>query len=96
MEYGVSGLKSEEEYFRILRNRMLECLCEEAMQRRPDPQWFNGVDMVEKCAKGFFDKQTAEKWRTNHYDPRVRLGNVSLTNISGILLLTGREEVSLI
>ena len=56
MEYGVSGLRSEEEYFRMLRNRMIECICEKAMKREPDPQWFHGVEMVEEFAKGFFDK----------------------------------------
>ena len=63
MEYGVSVARTEEEYFLILRNRILECLCEGAMQRKPDPQWFNAVAMVEECAKGFFDKETAEKFR---------------------------------
>jgi hypothetical protein len=34
MDYGVSGLRSEEEYFRILKNRMIECICEEATVSR--------------------------------------------------------------
>jgi hypothetical protein len=38
------GLRSEEEDFRTLRNRMLECICEEAMKQKKDPQWFHGIE----------------------------------------------------
>lgn len=33
------------------------------MKREPDPQWFHGIEMVEECARGFFDKKTGDKFR---------------------------------
>jgi hypothetical protein len=62
------GLRSEEEDFRTLRNRMLECICEEAMKQKKDPQWFHGIEMVEECARGFFEQKTADKYQYSDED----------------------------
>lgn len=86
MEYGVSGLRSEEEDFRILRNRMLECICEETMKQKKDPQWFHGIEMVEECARGFFDQKTADKYR--YSDEKTYYRQV-LPNVYGPLVQEG-------
>ncbi|MGI0044722.1 MAG: hypothetical protein ACRD47_13530 [Nitrososphaeraceae archaeon] len=54
MEHGVSGQKSEEEYFDILRSRILECICSRIISNEPTS--FHSVDMIKECAKGFLDQ----------------------------------------
>jgi len=53
MEHGVSGQKSEEEYFDMLRSRILECICTRIISNEPTS--FHSVDMIKECAKGFLD-----------------------------------------
>ena len=67
MEYGVSGQKSEEEYFDTLRSRMLECICERTMST--EPQWFHSVDMIKECAKGFLDKLGVDEYQFSGEHP---------------------------
>ena len=54
MEHGVSGQKSEKEYFDILRSRILECICSRIISNEPTS--FHSVDMIKECAKGFLDQ----------------------------------------
>jgi hypothetical protein len=60
------GEKETEYYFRILRNRIIECICRGAS--RDNMKTFHGVDMVERCARGFLDQQEADKYRYSGED----------------------------
>lgn len=57
----VSGLKTEEEYYEMLRDRIIECLCEKIMYEGIDT--FHGVDMVRDCARGFLDVKGADQFQ---------------------------------
>ena len=57
----MSGQKSEEEYFDMLRSRILECICDRTMSN--GPQWFHSVDMIAECARGFFDKLGVDQYQ---------------------------------
>lgn|SRR5687768_12811307 len=54
MEHGVSGQKSEEEYFDMLRNRILECICDRIISNEPTS--FHSVDMIKECARDLLDQ----------------------------------------
>jgi hypothetical protein len=45
---------TEEEDVEILRDRIIECLCDEVLTNKLTK--FHGVDMVKLCAKAFLDK----------------------------------------
>ncbi|MPZ07820.1 MAG: hypothetical protein GEU26_15640 [Nitrososphaeraceae archaeon] len=62
MEHGPSGLRSEDEYFQILRNRILECICEKVL-RDKNLQWFHSVDLMKECAKGFLDELGVDQYQ---------------------------------
>jgi hypothetical protein len=60
MEFGVSGIKTEEEYFEILRNRIIECICRELLSSNLTT--FHGVDMIKRCAKAFLDERGVDQY----------------------------------
>jgi hypothetical protein len=53
--------RTDEEYFKILRNRTIECVCREI--KSADEVTFHGVDMVRRCAKGFLDEGGADQYQ---------------------------------
>jgi hypothetical protein len=60
MEYA-PNVRSEEEYFRTLRNRIIECICREILHKKRTT--FHGIDMIEDCVRGFYDKSEADKYQ---------------------------------
>jgi hypothetical protein len=58
MEIKVSGLKTEEEYYEMLRDRIIECVI---LYNGIDT--FHGVDMVRDCARGFLDVEGADQFQ---------------------------------
>jgi hypothetical protein len=60
MDIKVSGLKTEEEYFEILRDRILECICEKMFNGMST---FHGVDIVRDRAGGFLDEQRVDQFQ---------------------------------
>jgi hypothetical protein len=61
MVYGPSGLRSEDEDFRTLRNRVFEGICRKVLQNNQD--WFHGIEIVEDSAGGFYDKRSADEYQ---------------------------------
>ncbi len=47
----MSGIKTEEEYFEILRNRIIECICRELLSNNLTP--FHEVDLISGVLKPF-------------------------------------------
>ena len=60
MEYA-PNVRSEEEYFRTLRNRIIECICREILHKKRTT--FHGIDMIEDCVRGFYDKSEGDKYQ---------------------------------
>ena len=48
-------IRTEEEYFDILRDRIIKCICRETLDKKIG--WFHGVDMIKRCARGFLDEK---------------------------------------
>lgn len=61
MEHGVSGIRSEEEDFRMLRNRIIECICREVLNNNLTS--FHGVEMIERCARGFLYQKGVDQYQ---------------------------------
>ena len=61
MEYEVSAQKSEEEYFDILKSRILECICSRIISNEPTS--FHGVDMIKECSRGFLDQLGVDEYQ---------------------------------
>ena len=53
--------RTEEEYFKILRDRVIECVCREI--KSADEVTFHGVDMIRRCVGGFLDKGEADQYQ---------------------------------
>jgi len=53
--------RTEEEYFQILRDRIIECICEKILRNKMTT--FHGVDMVRDCAGGFLDEKGADQFQ---------------------------------
>jgi hypothetical protein len=60
LEYGVSNIRSDED-FRILRNRIIECICREVLYNKLTT--FHGVDMIERCARSFLDQKGVDQYQ---------------------------------
>ena len=67
MEHGVSGQKSEEEYFDMLRNRILECICDRIISNKPTS--FHSLDMIKECARGFLDQLDVDVYQFSGEHP---------------------------
>lgn len=67
MEHGVSGQKSKEEYFDILKSRILECICSRIISN--EPASFHSVDMIKECAKGFLDQLGVDEYQFSGEHP---------------------------
>ncbi|MPZ08237.1 MAG: hypothetical protein GEU26_17790 [Nitrososphaeraceae archaeon] len=67
MEHGVSGQKSEEEYFDMLRSRILECICGRIISNEPTS--FHSVDMIRECARGFLDQLGIDVYQFSEEHP---------------------------
>lgn len=52
--------RTEEEYFGILRDRIIECICRETLDKKMG--WFHGVDMIKRCARGFLDERGVQQY----------------------------------
>ena len=61
MEHGVSGQKTEEEYFDMLKSRILECICSRIVSNGPTS--FHSVDMIKECARGFLDQLGVDEYQ---------------------------------
>ena len=61
MEHGVSGQKSEEEYFDMFRSRILGCICNRIISNEPSS--FHSVDMIKECARGFLDQLGVDEYQ---------------------------------
>jgi hypothetical protein len=57
----------EEEDVRILRDRIIECLCDEVLTN--NLKTFHGVDMVRLCAKAFLDKKGIDQYQFSGEHP---------------------------
>src|SRR4051794_29890928 len=45
----------------MLRNRITLCICEEVLYKKLTT--FHGINMIEHCARGFFDQMEADKYQ---------------------------------
>ena len=61
MEHGVSGQKSEEEYFDMFRSRILGCICNRIISNEPTS--FQSVDMIKECARGFLNQLGVDEYQ---------------------------------
>jgi hypothetical protein len=55
LDVNVSGTKTEEEYFEILRDRIIWCICHNLLSN--NKRAFHGVDMIKDCAGAFLDER---------------------------------------
>jgi hypothetical protein len=70
MEHGVGGQKSEEEYFDMLRSRILECICNHIISNGGlGPTSFHSVDMIKECTRGFLDQLGVDKYQFSGEHP---------------------------
>jgi hypothetical protein len=53
--------RTEEEYYAILRDRIIECVCHEVTADN-NLEFFHGVDMVRRCVGGFLNKEAADQY----------------------------------
>jgi tetratricopeptide (TPR) repeat protein len=53
--------RTEEEYFKTLRDRVIECVCREI--KSAEEVTFHGVDMIKRCARGFLDEGGADQYQ---------------------------------
>jgi hypothetical protein len=53
--------RTEEEYFKTLRDRVIECVCREI--KSANEVTFHGVDMIRRCVGGFLDKGGADQYQ---------------------------------
>jgi hypothetical protein len=67
MVFGKSRQKIEEEYFVILKDRILECICELIISNKP--AWFHSVDMIKECARGFLDQFGVDQYQFSGEHP---------------------------
>jgi hypothetical protein len=58
-DLNVAGIRSEEEYFIILRNRVMWCICKRLQEGK---RTFHAVDLVNECAGGFYDQRAAAEF----------------------------------
>ena len=70
MEHGVSGQKSEEEYFDMFRSRILGCICNRIISNEPTS--FHSVDMIKECARGFLDQLGVDEYQFSGEHPFYR------------------------
>ena len=70
MEHGVSGQKSEEEYFDLFRSRILGCICNRIISNGPSS--FHSVDMIKECARGFLDQLGVDEYQFSGEHPFYR------------------------
>ena len=70
MEHGVSGQKSEEEYFDTFRSRILGCICNRIISN--EPKSFHSVDMIKECARGFLDQLGVDEYQFSGEHPFYR------------------------
>ena len=70
MEHGVSGQKSEEEYFDMFRSRILGCICNRIISNEPTS--FQSVDMIKECARGFLDQLGVDEYQFSGEHPFYR------------------------
>lgn len=57
----VAGIRSEEEYFEILRDRIIWCICHNLLSN--NIRTFHGADMIIECAKGFLDERRIAQYK---------------------------------
>src|SRR5919202_3588977 len=65
-----SGLRTEDDDFRILRNLIIYGICYEVTHRNLTK--FNGVDMVKNWARGFLDKKGVDQYQFSGEHPYYR------------------------
>ena len=70
MEHGISGQKSEEEYFEMSRSRILGCICNRIIPNEPTS--FHSVDMIKECARGFLDQLGVDEYQFSGEHPFYR------------------------
>ena len=70
MEHGVSGQKSEEEYFDMFRSCILGCICNRIISNEPTS--FHSVDMIKECARGFLDHLGVDEYQFSGKHPFYR------------------------
>jgi hypothetical protein len=57
----ITAGRTEGEYFAMLRNRVIECVCREITSA--NDVTFHGVDMIRRCAGGFLDEGGANQYQ---------------------------------
>ena len=70
MEHGVSGQKSEEEYFDMFRSRILGCICNRIISNEPTS--FHSVDMIKECARDCLDQLGVDEYQFSGEHPFYR------------------------
>jgi hypothetical protein len=60
-ESGETTTSTDEKGFRILRNRIIECICRQISTNRDTT--FHGVEMVKKCARAFLDEKGIKEYQ---------------------------------
>jgi hypothetical protein len=60
VEDRITTKRTDEEYFEILRDRIIECICREIKSTKE--VIFHGVDMVRRCAGGYLDEGGANQY----------------------------------
>lgn len=60
-EVPVPAVKTETEYFDILRDRIIWCICHNLMSK--NRRTFHAADMVTECAGAFLDKEGIQKYK---------------------------------
>jgi hypothetical protein len=52
---------TDEAGYRILRNRIIECICRQISTHRDTT--FHGVEMIRRCAKAFLDEKGIKEYQ---------------------------------
>ncbi len=64
MDDRISVDRTEDDYFESLRDLIIYCICMELQSRDPrELTTFHGVEMIKRCAKGFFERQEVDQYQ---------------------------------
>lgn len=59
--FKVAGIKTEEEEFEILRDRILWCICNNLLSN--NRRTFHAADMISDCARAFYNEKEIEQYK---------------------------------
>lgn len=58
----VAGIRTEQEDFELLRDRILWCICHNLISK--NRRTFHGADMISECARGFYDAEGIAQYKS--------------------------------